>query len=245
MNKIKNIYISYWFKELDYNPANKVKELEAELKSIIDNQLVYNDDKLLNNISMPRIQGISSDKKYLFTLSLLNAFLSINVSDLSYDEAILLINDNVQLVYDIIKKVYGVDILYTSIKVELVDNSKKSLQKLVKLFKLSPNNYEELSLKRGFIKDEYYINYILTYSKEYNFDVERKEGSTGQDLFDRSMLVSISEAKLNKEYILTVIEINDRYAYNTDKHHETNKDTLRGMIIELKEIFNKEDFNKI
>ena len=245
MNKIKNIYISYWFKELDYNPSDKVMELESEIHSIIDEPLMYNDDKLLNNISMPRIQGISSDKKYLFTLSLVNAFLSINVSDLSYDEAILLINNNIQVIYDILKKVYSVKVLYTSIKLELVENSKKSLQKLVKLFKLSPNNYEELSLKRGFIKDEYYINYILTYSKEYNFDIERKDGNTEQDLFDRSMLVSISEAKLNKEYLLTVVEINDRYAYNTDKHHETNKDTLRGMIIELKEILSKEEFNKI
>lgn len=245
MNKIKNIYISYWFKELDYNPSDKVMELESEIHSIIDEPLMYNDDKSLNNISMPRIQGISSDKKYLFTLSLVNAFLSINVSDLSYDEAILLINNNIQVIYDILKNVYGVKVLYTSIKLEIVENSKKSLQKLVKLFKLSPNNYEELSLKRGFIKDEYYINYILTYSKEYNFDIERKEGNTEQDLFDRSMLISISEAKLNKEYLLTVVEINDRYAYNTDKYHETNKDTLRGMIIELKEILSREEFNKI
>ena len=58
MNKIKNIYISYWFKELDYNPSVHVNELEDEVKSIIDEPIMFNDNKLLNNIGIPRIQGI-------------------------------------------------------------------------------------------------------------------------------------------------------------------------------------------
>lgn len=246
MNKIKNIYINYWFSEMDYNPSKYVNELEKEIKSIIDTPIMYNNTNQLNNISMPRIEGISKDKKYFFTMSLINALLSINIDeDISKDQAILLINNNVQLFYDILKEVYNVRILYTSIKIEFINNSKNACDKLVKLFKLSPNNYEDLSFKRGIIKDEYYINYILTYAKEYNFNVRRNDNTTEQDLFDRSMLTSLSEAKLNKEFFLTIVEINDRYAYNQDKKYQTSKDIIRGMIIELKEILENDDYYKI
>ena len=246
MNKIKNIYLSYWFSEIDYNPSIYVNELQEEIRSIIDTPILYNDNNLLNNISIPRIQGISNDKKYFFTMSLVNAFLSINLIDgISKDDAILLINNNIQLFYDILKKIYNIKILYTSIKIEFVDNSKKAGDKLIKLFNLSSNNYEDLSFKRGIIKDEYYINYILTYAKEYNFSVTRTENTTEQDLFDKSMITSLSEAKLNKELFLTIVEINDRYAYNQDKNYQTSKDMIRGMIIELKEILEKDNYYKI
>ena len=245
MNKIKNIYISYWFEELDYNPSVHVNELEEEIKDIINEPLMYNDDKLLNNISIPRIQGMSNDKKYFFTMSLVNSFLSINIKDdISIDEAILLINNNIQLFYDVLKSIFNIKILYSSIKVELVDESKNSINKLTKLLDLSKNNYEDLSFKRGIIKDEYYINYILTYSKEYNFNVTRNDKTTEQDLFDRSMITSLSEATLTKNFLLMVVEINDRYSYNQDKDYESSKDIIRGMIIELKDILNKELYMK-
>ena len=59
------------------------------------------------------------------------------------------------------------------------------------------------------------------------------------------MVTSLSNAVINKEYLLTVIEINDRYSYNKDATHETNKDDLRGMIMELKEILNKKLYWKL
>ena len=237
MQKINNIYISYWFKELDSNPSNKVNELEEEVRSVLDSGLMYNTELDSKNIGIPRIQGMSKDKSYFFTMSLINAFLSINPnSDITIDEAI-------QLFYDILKDIYDVHILYSSIKIELITDDKK--EKMIDLLKLSPMNYEDLSLKRGFIKDDYYINYILTYTKEYNFNIENKGEVNEQDLFDRSMITSLSEATLNKDFILTIVEINDRYSYNTNKDHETTKDDIRGMIIELKEILIKELYYKI
>ncbi len=245
MNKINNIYISFWFKELSDDPSNKVNELEEEVHSILDMPLMYNDKLGNSNISIPRIQGMSKDKKYFFTMSLVNAFLSINFPDsISIDEAILLTNNNMQLFYDILKTIYDVHIVYSSIKIELVD-AKAKKEKIVKLFKLSDNNYEDLSVKRGIIKDDYYVNYILTYTKEYNFNFKNEGNIIEQDLFDRSMITSISEAKLNKDFLLTIVEVNDRYAFNRDKTHETSKDDIRGMIIEIKEILNNELYNKV
>lgn len=245
MNKIDNIYISFWFKELSDNPANKVYELEEEVHSILDMPMMYNDKLGNSNISIPRIQGMSKDKKYFFTMSLVNAFLSINFTEsVSIDEAILLTNNNMQLFYDILKRVYDTHFVYSSIKIELID-SKTKKEKIVKLFNLSDANYEDLSVKRGIIKDDYYVNYILTYTKEYNFNIKNEGNINEQDLYDRSMITSISEAKLNKDFLLTIVEINDRYAFNIDNTHETSKDDIRGMIIEIKEILNKELYNKI
>ena len=238
MNKIKTIYLSYWFDELIDNPSNKVFELEDEVKSIINAPLMYNEDNSHVNLIIPRVQGISPDKKYLFTISLINAVFTISVNDIDIDAAILLINNNIQLFYDIIKRVYGVKILYSSIKVEMIDENKKTKKKLMDLLKIDNKNIENLTFKQGFTKDNYYINYILEYSTEYNFNFDNKMSE--EDLFNKSMITSLKNATLNKEYMFTVVEVNDRYSYNKDPNYETSKDELRGMIMEIKEILTKE-----
>ncbi len=243
MNKIKTIYLSYWFKELEENPAKKVYELEDEIKSIFNAPLMFNEDDNRSNLILPRIQAISSDKKYLFSVSYINAILSINVDDISLDEAILLINNNIQLFYDIIKRVFDVKIVYSSIKVEMVNENKKVKKELIDKLNLNNKDYENLSFKEGYIKDDYYINYILEYSTEYNFNFN--EQVSEDDLFNKSMVTSLKEAELNKEYLFVVVEVNDRYSYNKDPNHESTKDDLRGMIIEIKEILCKELFWEI
>ena len=246
MNKIKNIYLSYWFNELNNNPADKVLELEEEVKSIIDEPIMYNDDKTHNNLALPRIQGMSKDKKYLFTMSLINAILSINLNeDKDDDEVVLLINNNIQLFYDILTKVYDIKVLYASIKIEMIDEDKKIKDKLTNNLKLSDDNYENINFKKGFIKGNYYINYVLDYSTEYNFNFNDIKNKTEEDLFNRSMITSISEASFSRKYLLTVVEINDRYSYNLDKNYVTKKDDLRGMIIELKDILNNHLYDNL
>ena len=246
MNKIKNIYISYWFHELSDNPSSKVLALEEEIKSIIDEPIMYNEDNSHTNLSIPRLQGMSKDKKYLFTMSLINAVLSINViDDISVDDVILLINNNIQLFYDIIRRVYGIEIVYTSIKIEMIDEAKNVKNKLIKQMNLSKKDYENISFKRGFVKDNYYINYILECAQEYNFNFDNGNNLSEVDLFDKTMVTSLLDAKLNSEYMLTVVEINNRYAYNKNRDYITNKDDLRGMIIELKDILNNKLYNEM
>lgn len=234
MNKIESINISYWYKELDNNPINKVMELQNNLKSIIDADFMINDTPALQKISMPRIQGISNDKKYFFSMSLVNANLVININgEKDSDEVLLLINNYLQLVYDVLKEIYDLEILYSSIKIELTceDNKEEVLKKL----NILDENIEDFSVKKGLKKDNYYINYTISSSKEYNFNIN-KENIYQEDLYDRTMLISLKDAILNREYIVTNIEINDRLSYNIDPKYLSNKDSLRGMIFELREI---------
>lgn len=234
MNKIESINISYWYKELDNNPINKVMELQNNLKSIFDADFMINDTPALQKISMPRIQGISNDKKYFFSMSLVNANLVININgEKDSDEVLLLINNYLQLVYDVLKEIYDLEILYSSIKIELTceDNKEEVLKKL----NILDENIEDFSVKKGLKKDNYYINYTISNSKEYNFNIN-KENIYQEDLYDRTMLISLKDAILNREYIVTNIEINDRLSYNIDPKYLSNKDSLRGMIFELREI---------
>ena len=240
MQKIKSIGISYWFKKLDINPCEKVEELKNELQSFFHEDFLYNKNGIESGFSIPRIQTLSSDKKYFFTMSLINANLIIDVNnEENFDQVILEINNNIKLFYDILKEVYNLHIIYTSIKMEIIDDMEDTISFLMKKFNISKDNYESLSLKKGIIKDDYYINYSFDACKEYNFNVPNAKLNS-QDLFDSTMLISLSEAKKKREYLLIVLEINDRYIYNINSNHETNKETLRGMILELKNILNSD-----
>ena len=246
MNKIRTIYLSYWFHELSDNPAKKVYELEDEVRSIINEPLMYSEDNNHLNLIIPRIQGMSTDKKYLFTVSYINAILTINIDeDIDNDEAILLINNNLQLFYDIVKRIFDVKVIYSSIKIEMVDDSKKAKNKLINLLKLKDEKYENMTFKCGFIKDNYYVNYALEYNTEYSFNFDNKDKLTEDDLFNKSMVTSLEDASLNLEYLLTIIEVNDRYSYNMNRDYETNKDELRGMIMEIKNILNNKLYEDI
>ena len=57
-------------------------------------------------------------------------------------------------------------------------------------------------------------------------------------MFDRSMLISLSDAKINKKVLNTVVEINDRLAFNNDSNYLTTKENIRGMVSEVKDILN-------
>ena len=61
MNKIKNIYLSYWFSELEENPASKVFKLEEEIKSIMNEPIMYNEDNKFTRLTLEQ-----SDKKIVW-----------------------------------------------------------------------------------------------------------------------------------------------------------------------------------
>ena len=242
-NKIQSFLISYWFKKIDYNPKEKIDILSDSIKTVIDTPLLYNSEDVNKLIGMPRIEGMSSDKKSFFSMSLINASLRYEIkSDMDKDEVIMLINNYSQLFFDVLKDVYNVDIVYTSIRIDNIVENNESVYFLANKLNLRSNNYEDISLKRGFIKDDYYINYTLGTGREYNFNVSRNQNSLDADLYDQTLVLSISEAELNKEYILVTVEVNDRYSFNKNKDYRTRKDEIRGMILEIKEILEKEKY---
>lgn len=244
-NKVNKVIISYWFKELMINPISKIEELENSLNKMFNRPFMVNNMEVGRNISMPRIQSISSDKTMLFTMSLVNANLSVHYNEeVSYDDIILMINENTQLFYDLLKEIYDVEIVYTSIKMELMKEDENPCLYLKDKLNLEDMEYEDLSFKKVICKDDtYYINYMFNTGKEINFNIGVK-GSvkpSQNDMFDRSMLISLNDANVTKRTFNTVVEINDRLAFNNDGIYLTTKENIRGMISEVKDILNKID----
>ena len=239
--KINSITINFWYKELLDSPSNKVFELEDNLNSLLHNHFMYSDMPSKENIDIPRVQCISDDKKIYFTMSLVSATLTINVSEMDKDDIVLFVNENIQLLYDVLKDLYNIEIIYSSIKLEATKQDNKVIDKLVNKLSLSKDDYEDLSFKEvKKVDDTYYECIVLNSSKEINFDIQVPvENPKENDLYTRSMLISTSEAKVGKVLLTVNYEINDRLSYNNDKEYLSTKESIRGLIIELKDFVEK------
>jgi len=242
-NKVNKVIISYWYKELMTNPIGKIEELENSLNKMFNRPFMVNNMEVGYNLSIPRIQALNSDKTMLFTMSLVNANLSVHYNEeVSYDDIILMINENTQLFYDLLKEIYDVEIVYTSIKMELMKEDENPCLYLKDKLNLEDMEYEDLSFKKVICKDDtYYINYMFNTGKEINFNIGVKgsQKPSQNDMFDRSMLISLSDADVTKRTFNTVVEVNDRLAFNSDGTYLTTKENIRGMISEVKDILNK------
>jgi hypothetical protein len=239
--KINSITINFWYKELLDSPSNKVFELEDNLNSLLHNHFMYSDMPSKENIDIPRVQCISDDKKIYFTMSLVSATLTINVSEMDKDDIVLFVNENIQLLYDVLKDLYNIEIIYSSIKLEATKQDNKVIDKLVNKLSLGKDDYEDLSFKEvKKVDDTYYECIVLSSSKEINFDIQVPvENPKENDLYTRSMLISTSEAKVGKVLLTVNYEINDRLSYNNDKDYLSTKESIRGLIIELKDFVEK------
>lgn len=239
--KIRNITINFWYKELSESPSTKVYELEENLNSLFHNHFMYTDMPTKENIDIPRVQCMSDDKKTYFTMSLVSANLSINVSELDNDQIILLINEDMQLLYDVLKDLYNIEVIYSSIKLDANKEENKVVEKLTKMLSLEKDDYEDLSFKKvRRIDDLYYECISINSTKEMNFDVKIPVAKPKEnDLYTRSMLISTSEARVGKSIVSVNYEINDRLSYNNNKDYLTSKESIRGLIIELKDFVEK------
>ncbi len=238
--KINSITINFWYKELMENPCNKVLELESDLMSLLHNNFMYTEMPPKENIDIPRIQCISKDKRIYFTMSLVSCNLKIDVTDMDKDDIVMFVNENMQLLYDELKELYGIEVLYSSIKLDAKKTDAKLKNKLIEKFSLEEKEYEDLSIKRVYrVDNSYYECIAFNTSKEINYDINVPvENPRQNDLYSRSMLISTSDAKVGKEFLTIGYEINDRLSFNLDKEYISTKESIRGLIIEFKDFVN-------
>lgn len=240
--KTNNIIISYWFKPLDYNPITKIQELEKSLEDFIKPCLVSN-APICHNLNIPRIQTTNKERNSFFSISMINCIVNLNVKDKDYDELVLFINENMQLYYDMLKDIFDIDILYSSIKMEFQEKNIDANKFLMKKYDLRGEDLEDISIKKVSKSDDYYINYNICSGHEinYNFTISnQEERPTDEDLYFRGMVTSVKDAVSEIPILSIGIEINDRYAFNKDPNYKTTKESIRGMIQELKKLFNND-----
>ena len=234
------VVISCWFKELSYNPICKVGELEKSLGNYFQAPFLINDCEPFINVGMPRIVARSDEA--VFDMSLINANLSIlHFYTNNIDDIMLKVNEMMQLVFDILCDLYEIECIYTSIKIELVESS--SIKKCQKELLGTDEEIEDFMVKKSIRKDDkYYFNTMIILSKEVSFDIKNpsKNKPNESDLLARSMLISLCDSKVKDEVKNTVLEINNRLAYNVDNNYRVNKDEVRDLLFEFKVMLNKE-----
>ncbi len=241
--KLRQVIISFWFKELEYNPICKVGELENSLSIYFQSPFLINEQEAFQNIAMPRIIANSTDNKS-FNMSLVNANINILLLENSdKDEVIMKINEITQFLYDILKEIYQLDILYTSIKVELseVVNNKLDIQK--DIFKDNSLEFEDFYVKTSICKDnKYYINRIINLNKEIKVDIKLPKNAKPieHDMVTRSMLVSLNKSKETANVKNKIVEINNRLSFNNDETYLVTKDDLRNLLFEFRNLLNDE-----
>jgi len=237
--KLKQVIISFWFKELEYNPICKVNDLENGLNNYFNNPFLINEEEPFINIGIPRI--IANNEQYSFNMSLVNANLIINVNDDDIDIVLLKINEMMQLIYDVLMEVYSLEIIYNSIKIEfseVIDN-KKDIQKDILI---SRDNYEDFLVKTSICKDnKYYINKTISLVKEIKVDIKlpNKAVPNDADMLTRAMLVSINDDNA-KDVKNSVLEINNRLYYNKKEDFIVKKSDIRDILYEFKLLLKNE-----
>lgn len=240
---LKQAIISFWFKELEYNPICKVGELESHLKGDFKEPFLINEQEPFINIGLPRIAAKSDNMQCVFNMTLVNANLNIAFNNEDKDQAILLINEKLQLVYDALKEVYDLKIVYASIKVEYSEKIEDSTS-FVKSILAKPNDeLEDFMLKTSIKKDDkYYINHVITTTKEINVDLKLPSNikPNDSDMMMRSMLVSLKNGKIIGDIKNIVLEINNRLAYNLNPEYLVLKDDIRDLLFEFKKLINNE-----
>ena len=186
---INNVTLCYTFSELDDNPIEKIDELQKNLDSVFHSQIMFNNNlKNYYDINIPRLQIISNDKKIHFMMSMMNVIININTEGLDNDDVILEINEKVQFFFDLLKDLYHVDILYTSIKIELSGEQNDVIEELTNKYHIN-EDCEDIYVKYvSKIDDSYYLCKIDNSSKEINFNIQLKNGvkASDNDMFLRT-----------------------------------------------------------
>ncbi len=243
--KINSIEFSVWYKELTFNPIDKIKDLEQALTSKFTTPFLVNNREPYVDIALPRIVGNNKENDTLFDMTLINLCYQRRYHDNAMmQDAIMEINENLQYFYDVLKDIYDVDALFASIKVDVTFNNNFIDDIAKKYLKGSNNNIEDLVIKEGFNKDDkYYVNWTISANKEISYDITIQSGAKPNegDMFSRSMITSLKNARVGSSNKNICLEINDRLSYNNDDTYRLDKEKIRDLIYEFKLLFEQID----
>ena len=236
---IEKVVLTFWFKELIKSPIDKISELENTIGSFYKKPFLVSKMEPLINLNIPRIvtESIDTEKSLItFNMTLCNISLIIDNKSLDKDELMMLVNEQFQLIYGELKRIYELDIIYCSAK--LVYNEKiteKERKELFKELNIS-NEIEDFEIKKGNKKDnEFYINRTDILSREIKVDLQvpNKE-ITPEDMHIRAMLVSTQDSILGDNIHTIEYEVNDRLKYNINKDYRVTSDDIRNLLFEFR-----------
>lgn len=229
---IKQVIVGFWFKELKENPLLKVKELENEFKDYFNIPLYINDMDISGNIAFPRI---ISNGEFSFKMSLINFYMEFNINSMDKDEVVLLVNKYLQYTYSVLKDIYNIEGLYSSIKV-IYEDYDINIKELKNNYNLKNPDLVDFVIKENNEYQKYYLN--KTYSVFRKITIPLEGNVKEEDLYAKTMITSIDNSNYS-EICNYEMEINDRLSFNKDPEYHITSDSLREIIFDFKQLISK------
>lgn len=223
--KIKDSTITFWFQKQS-NPKIYVDRFNEILKEhFFDFSIIG----VPANISatIPRLKAVSSSNHSNIEISLVNARLTTNFDDNYADDFIACVNYLKERTLKLFEalKINDFNIIYSAIFINLEEKEKDAVEKIKKRFLTIENleNIDEIGIRFSqVINNKYYSNISFNNLKKVKIEKIIDENN-GEIILP---LVSLSNATEIENYMSVSIEINDKYSFNLDSNHSTNKETL-------------------
>lgn len=242
--KINNIIVTMWF-----NRYNGIKNIYEVFNQKLNEYFpVFNMSNLPANFDpiIPRINAKSGSGHSTLNMSNINLQLITEYDDKfneNFDSCIEYIKTRAKKIYNILIE-NDIKILYSAVLVNLnkeAENPINDIENNLLNLNINNTNISELGMRVSVkLEDKFYK--IITVNNRKDFSMQ-KQIAPGQ--FEIIMpLISLCDAKMEKEYISINYELNDKYSFDKEKEYLCSNETFDRMfqVVENDIKINIDDF---
>lgn len=214
-NDIKNIYETFGQKLNEYFPAFSMNNLPANFDPII-----------------PRVTAKSKSGHSTFNMSNINVQLATQYDDNyneDFDSCIEYIKVRAKKIYDILSE-NNINVLYSAVLVNLnkdEGNPIESIQNNLLSSNIDNSVLSEVGMRISMqVENKFYRIITVNNSKDYCMQKQINPGN-----FEIIMpLISLRDAKMEKEYVAVNYELNDKYSFDTKENYNCDLSTFDRMF---------------
>lgn len=228
--KIKNIIITMWFNR--YNDIKNIyevfgKKLNEYFPAFNMNNLSPNFDPLI-----PRITAKSKSGHSSFHMSNINIQLATKYDsnfNEDFDSCIEYIKIRAKKIYDILIE-NNINVLYSAIFLNLnkdMDNPIENIQKNLLSSNIDNSILTEVGMRVSMQVDNKFYR-IITVNNSKDFSLQKQIAPGQVEII--MPLISLHDAKMEKEYMSINYELNDKYSFDNEQNYVCNKENFDRMF---------------
>ena len=229
--EIKNSAVTFWFNKQS-NPKMYVEDLNDALKEYF---FEFNTIAVPANIDpgIPRLNAVSSSNHSNLEMSLINMRLNTNFDDnfsKDADKCLSYLKERANILFDVLTKKCEIPILFFAILINIEEKQENSSNILTTHFLKDVEKFDNMSEVGIRLSKEmdgkFYKNIVLSNVRQIKIDKIITANETEIIL----PLIPLNEASEIEEYLLTSLEVNDKYGFNSNKNYNTNKSDFDRMF---------------
>ncbi len=235
---IKNSIVTFWFEKQD-NITQLMDKLNNELNSDF---FPFNVVGVPINFDpgVPRMTTSSNGNHSLIEISLISYRLTTNFDDnfnKDPQKCIDYLKDKVTKAFELLKKL-DIKILYSAIFITLEKKEKNPIEEISSKFLKNEDfsKSDEIGIRlTNVLENKYYKILSINNNKFIKYTIKTDEKKQKHEII--LPLLSLDSASDIEDYLITSVEINDKFAFNCDHTHNTSMEELNEMLDKtLKEI---------